>query len=80
MIDALMSVHNGLRSKDEVFNEHKNEYFTIFKKLNDQNDIIKSSNDAISASWDNFQNLKKSVMIDPTRQQFLQRIDMSLMC
>lgn len=80
MIDELMAVHTGQANKDEVFKKKKDEYIDTFGRINQQDELIKAANGVIAATWEDFKRLKQSVAIDPTRQQFFQRIDLSLMC
>ena len=80
MLDELMLVHQGQKTKDEVYNSRKEEFNDYFKRLADQQSLIDQSNKVIQETFPAFQKLKQSVAIDPTRQAFFQRIDMALMC
>ena len=75
-----MLVHTGQKTKENVFNEKKELYNGYFKKIGEQEDLIKSSNNVIQQNFAEFQKLKQSIQIDPTRQAFFQRIDLAIMC
>lgn len=80
VIDDLMLVHQGQKSKDEVFTSVKEKFNDYFKRIRDQETLIATSNNVIMEHFPAFQKLKQSIAIDPSRQQFFQRIDLALMC
>ena len=80
VIDDLMLVHQGQKTKEEAFNAQKEKFVALFKRISDQNDLIAQANQVIMQNFPAFQKLKASVAIDPSRQQFFQRIDLALMC
>jgi len=80
MIESLMEVHTGSKQKDEVFSVLKEEYTSYFTRVAEQDQLITSANTVIQQNFGDFAKLKQSIQIDPTRQQFFQRIDLALMC
>lgn len=80
LIEELMEVHQQTKQKDAVFQVRKDEFNKEFQRMSEQESLITASNNVITQNIGEFQNLKKSIAIDPTRQQFFQRIDLALMC
>lgn len=80
LIEELMEVHLKTKSKEQVFTAKKDEFKAEFDKINEQDQLILASNKVIQTNIGDFQKLKQSIAIDPTRQQFFQRIDLALMC
>ena len=80
MLDELLAVHQGQAQKDQVFSAQRGVYDEYFKRMGEQDALIKASNDVVGTTWPEFSKLKQSVQIDPTRQAFFQQIDMALMC
>jgi len=80
VIDDLMLVHQGQKTKDEAFSSVKEKFNDYFKRIQDQDTLIAASNKVIMEHFPAFQKLKQSIAIDPSRQQFFQRIDLALMC
>ena len=80
MIDELLQVHQGGLQKDAVFAEKRSVYDDYFKRITEQNALVESSNKVIAETWGDFEKLKQSVKIDPTRQAFFQQVDLALMC
>ena len=62
-----MAVHQGQKTKAAVFGEKKEECNSYFKRIGEQDDLIKSSNNVISSNFGDFSKLKQSIQIDPTR-------------
>jgi hypothetical protein len=40
VIDDLMLVHQGQKTKEEAFNAQKEKFVALFKRISDQNDLI----------------------------------------
>ena len=80
MLEDLLAVHQGQAQKDAVFATQKEVYDEYFKRMTEQDALIKAANDVIGSTWPDFSKLKQSVQIDPTRQAFFQQIDLALMC
>lgn len=80
MVEHLMQVHTGKKTKDAVFQEQKAEFDKIWVRIGEQEDLVKASNQVIKENIQQFQGLKASVAVDPARQAFFQRIDFALMC
>lgn len=79
MIEELLAVHQGNGSKDQVFTEKRAIYDEYFKRMTEQESMIKAANDVITKTWPEFSKLSQSVQIDPTRQAFFMQIDTALM-
>jgi len=60
MVEVLIQVHQGQLNKDTVFNEKKEVFNEFSQRMGAQQDIIKSANNVISSTFDDFQKLKKS--------------------
>jgi hypothetical protein len=58
MIDELMPVHQGQSSKEAVFGAKKEEFNQYFKRMAEQEDLIKSSNNVIQSNFAEFSKLK----------------------
>lgn len=80
LVQELIQAHNGQKSFDDVKLAQQKVFEDHIKKIQEQNDIVESSNDAIKTNFQAFKNLKQSVQIDPANQQFYQRIELSLAC
>lgn len=51
VVDDLMLVHQGQKTKEEAFNSQKEKFTAYFKRISDQDDLIKQSNDVIMGSF-----------------------------
>lgn len=58
MIDDLMPVHQGQETKEKVFGAKKEEFNVFFKRISEQEDLIKSANNVISTNFADFSKLK----------------------
>lgn len=54
MMETLMEVHQGTKSKDKVFTDMKSEFNTEFNRLAEQDQLINASNQVISSSIGDF--------------------------
>ena len=68
IIEELMDVHQGNKPKDEVINKHKDEFNHNFARTNEQEEIIKASNEVIMKTFPSFKKVKQSFAVDPVRQ------------
>ena len=75
-----MDVHRGVASKDDVMKAQKEEFMERFGMIAKQNDLIKASNKVISDNIEQFNQLKKSVAVDPARQMFFASIENGISC
>jgi hypothetical protein len=80
IIEMLMEVHTGKKTKEAVFADQKEQFTKMFATCNKQDDLIKSSNKVIQEGMSDFNKLKQSISIDPARQSFFSAIDMAMMC
>ena len=67
MIEQLLEVHQGQKSKDEVFSAKKEEFNQQFAHLAEQDALVTSSNKVIEENFNEFSKMKQSIAIDPTR-------------
>ena len=58
MIEELMEVHQGSRSKDLVFQTKREEFNAEFARLQEQDKITEGANQAITGNIGDFQKLK----------------------
>lgn len=54
VIDDLMLVHQGQKTKDEVFSTIKEKFNDYFKRITDQDTLIKTSNEVITGNFPAF--------------------------
>lgn len=80
IIEHLMEVHTGKKSKETVFADQKDQFNQMFSTCGKQDDLIKSSNKVIQEGMADFLKLKQSIAVDPARQSFFSAIDMAMMC
>lgn len=67
MVDTLLEVHQGQKSKDEVFGNTKEEFNQQFARLAEQDTLVQNSNKVIQENFGDFSKMKQSIAIDPTR-------------
>ena len=68
MIEDLQLANTGSKSKDQVFQEHRQVFEDYIKRADSEKMLIQQANLVVTNGWPAFENLKKSVGMDPTRQ------------
>ena len=58
IIEQLMEVHTGKKSKETVFADQKEQFNQMFSAISKQDDLVKSSNKVIQEGMSDFNKLK----------------------